>query len=262
MGDEASALPLFCGVDLGAAATKLVLLDQERTVLARVVRSSGVDYCATAQACLDKALSDAGLQAQQLTRTVATGYGRQSVSYADHRATEIHCHGIGAFSELQRAMTLVDIGGQDTKVISLDGAGRRIEFTMNRKCAAGTGAFLEQIAHRLNVEPSMLENLARSCESAVTLSSFCTVFAATEVLTHLRAGAPAAQIIRGAFASVVERVLEMAPLGNGVVLSGGVVAHNPTIAELLSARIGAPVEIAPYPQLTGALGAALTARGG
>ena len=112
---------------------------------------------------------------------------------------------------------------------------------------------------RLGIEVGAMDGLARRAVQAVRLSSFCTVFAKTEILAHLRRGAPVEGIVRGAFQSVIQRVLEMDPLDGQVVLTGGVVAHNPTVAELLAERLGRPVQVPPFPQFTGALGAALAA---
>lgn len=252
---------IFCGVDIGAAATKLALIDGEARLLAHDVRHSGVDYAATARAALDAALAAARARPEQVARCVSTGYGRHNVEFADASLTEIHCHGVGCYHHVPGALSIVDIGGQDNKVILLDEGGRRVDFRMNRKCAAGTGAFIEEIALRLNLELGQMEPLAARAERGVRLSSFCTVFAKTEILSHLRQGVPVAEIVRGAFQSVIQRVVEMHPLDQGtVVLTGGVVAHNPTIAELLEARIGRKVVVPPLPQLTGALGAALIAR--
>jgi predicted CoA-substrate-specific enzyme activase len=252
-------MELFCGVDVGASATKLLLLDAGGRPAARALRPSGVDYSATARACLDEALSRAGATAGRLARTVATGYGRGNVTFADATQTEIHCHGVGCFHELPRAMTIVDVGGQDNKVIRVDGRGRQVHFRMNRKCAAGTGAFLEEIALRLDLPIDALDRLAAASAEAVRLSSFCTVFAKTEILSHLRLGVPLGAIVRGAFSSVVNRVVEMDPLEGEVVMTGGVVAHNPVVVEILSARLGRPVLVPPHPQFAGALGAALLA---
>ncbi|HEY3360186.1 MAG TPA: acyl-CoA dehydratase activase [Polyangia bacterium] len=252
-------MAVFCGVDVGAAATKLVLLDGAGAVVGRAVRPSGVDYARTAEACLAEALAAAGATRAAVRRTVATGYGRRNVAFADADQTEIQCHGVGAYHAVPRRITVVDIGGQDNKVIRLDAAGRRIGFRMNRKCAAGTGAFLEEIALRLDLPVAALDALAHEATAAVELSSFCTVFAKTEILAHLRRGAPLAAIVRGAYAAVVQRVAEMDPLEGEVVLTGGVAAHHPIVAELLAARRGGPVIVPPEPQLTGALGAALGA---
>jgi predicted CoA-substrate-specific enzyme activase len=229
-------------------------------VAARVVRASGVDYAATALAGLDEALSMAGGTREDVVRTASTGYGRQNVEFRDETATEIHCHALGAYHLIADAITVVDIGGQDNKVIRLGADGKRLDFRMNRKCAAGTGSFIEEIALRLAMDVSEMEPLARSTDESVKLSSFCTVFAKTEILSHLRAGVPVPQIVRGAFNSVINRVVEMDPLDGEVVMTGGVVAHNPTIAAILSARLGREVIVPPFPQFTGALGAALEAR--
>ncbi len=260
--DEASRTPatgLFCGVDVGASATKLVLIDAAGEVLARAVRPSGVDYQGTAALCRDEALQSIG-DGRCILRTLSTGYGRKNVDYADRSLTEIHCHGVACFHLVGGPATLIDIGGQDNKVIRIDASGRRIDFKMNRKCAAGTGAFLEEIAVRLDLKPAVLDGLARSATEAARLSSFCTVFAKTEILAHLRAGVRVESIVLGAFVSVVTRVVEMAPLEGRVVLTGGVAEHNPTIARILSERLGRTVEVPPHAQFAGALGAALLAR--
>lgn len=251
--------PLFCGVDVGASSTKLVLLDNDRAVRSRSIRRSGVDYAATARACLEETLETARAEVGQIRRTVSTGYGRRNVEFSDDARTELSCHGVGCFHHFPRAITIVDIGCQDNKIIRLDDTGRRIDFKMNRKCAAGTGAFLEEIALRLDLELGELERLASSTEDAVRLNSFCTVFASTEILSHLRRGEPLADLVRGAFASVVNRVAEMDRLDGEVVLTGGVVAHNPTTAEIFADKLGGEVKVPPHPQFTGALGAALTA---
>ena len=252
--------PFYCGVDVGAAATKLVLIDGDAEVLAREVRSSGIDYAATAEACLGQALAGSGAVSGNIAYCVATGYGRGNVEFADERKTEIHCHGIGCHHLVPEAITVLDIGGQDNKVVRLEADGRRVDFKMNRKCAAGTGAFLEEIAMRLDLPLEEMDALARRGTATVRLSSFCTVFAKTEILAHLRRGESVDAIVRGAFESVVTRVLEMDALNGTVVLTGGVVAHNQTIGEILAAKLGREVTVAPYPQFTGALGAALMAR--
>ncbi|NOZ01178.1 MAG: ATPase [Deltaproteobacteria bacterium] len=250
----------FCGVDIGASATKVVIIDAGGKTIAGAVMPSGVDYANTAGQCLDRALAKAGLGVGDMARTVSTGYGRANVPFADASMTEIHCHGVGCHHHITGALSLVDIGGQDNKVIHLGVDGRRLDFMMNRKCAAGTGAFIEEIALRLGVDLGEMNGLAASTDDAVRLSSFCTVFAKTEILAHLRKGAPVASIVRGAFVSVITRVIEMDPLNGAVALTGGVVAHNPVVADILSKKLGRPVRVPPNPQLIGALGAALVAK--
>jgi predicted CoA-substrate-specific enzyme activase len=250
---------LYCGVDVGASATKLVLIDEKRDVQAQVVRLSGVDYSSTARTCLSDGLEQIGAAEATVARTVSTGYGRHNVEFRDASLTEIHCHGVGCFHHFPRAMTIIDIGGQDNKVIRLEASGQRVDFKMNRKCAAGTGAFLEEMALRLGIGPSEMNGLAEGSEEAVRLNSFCTVFAKTEILAHLRRGVDVSSLVRGAFLSVINRVTEMDLLQGDVVISGGVVAYNPVIAEILAEQLGKPVLVPPDPQFAGALGAALTA---
>ncbi len=259
---DSSVPRLFCGVDVGASATKIVLIDAQQNILARTVMPSGVDYAATAQVCLEKALAEAGITlaaGETIAQTIATGYGRNNVQFADSFKTEIHCHGLGCHHLVRGQLTIVDIGCQDNKVIRLEPSGKRLDFKMNRKCAAGTGAFIEEIAVRLDMPLDQMDSLAQSTDQMIKLSSFCTVFAKTEILAHLRRGVPVAEIVRGAFASVVSRVLEMDPLLGNVVLTGGVAAFNKTITDLLAAKLEREVVVPPHPQMTGALGAALAA---
>lgn len=251
--------PLFCGVDIGASAAKLVLIDAQRDVLARVVEDSGIDYAGVAQSCLEKALALAHGNRDDLEGIVATGYGRGNVGFAGRVATEILCHGRGCHHLLTGPMTIVDIGGQDSKVIHLDDRGRQLEFKMNRQCAAGTGAFLEEIALRLRLPLAQLDSLAKASQHPALLRSFCAVLAKTEILSLLRQGTAMADVVAGAFESVAARVLEMDPLQGKVVLTGGVVAHNPVLKAAVERRLGREVLVPPHAQFTGALGAALLA---
>ncbi len=249
----------FCGIDIGASMAKLVLVDQDRQPVGKALRRSGIDYAATAEECLAEALDTAGLQSDQITRTVSTGYGRENVPWADRRMTELACHGKGAYEYFREAITVIDIGAQDNKVIHLDDRGRRTSFKMNRKCAAGTGSFLEEIALRLDLPVAELNALAERSTKEVTLGSFCTVFAATEILGKLRAGEQVEDIVKGAFRSVVQRLLEMDTFDNPLVLTGGVIAHNRLLATLVEESFGRHPLVPPDPQYIGAFGAALFA---
>jgi predicted CoA-substrate-specific enzyme activase len=158
-------------------------------------------------------------------------------------------------------MTVVDIGGQDNKVIRVDDRGRRIDFNMNRKCAAGTGSFLEEIAFWLKIPLEEFSDLAdRSTNPDVKLGSYCTVFAKTEVLARIREGVKVEDLARAAIESVAKRVLEARVITGTVVLTGGVVAHVPRVTSTLAKVLGTEVRVPPEPQHTGALGAALAAR--
>ncbi len=252
-------LPVYAGIDIGASATKAVLIDSNHKVVGRYVTRSGHDFQSAARTAYREICRQAGLEEDAPAWTISTGYGRKTVPFAREDRTEIGCHAKGCFHAFPRAITLVDIGGQDNKVVKLDERGHRINFKMNRKCAAGTGAFIEEMANRLSVPLEELNDLAEQASGEVVLGSYCTVFSATEVLEKIRAGAPLPDLVKGIFRSVVKRVMEMETLTGTVVATGGVVAHNPVIVSLLEEEIGASVSVPPDPQCTGALGAALFA---
>lgn len=250
---------LYGGVDAGSCTTKAVLLTAEGTVVSSAVVYSGTDFEAAAQSTWTKCLEDARVDPSQVVGVVSTGYGRNSVLFASAHLTEISCHGRGCLYYFKGPLTVVDIGGQDNKVIKLDERGQRVSFKMNRKCAAGTGAFLEEMALRLRLPLDQLDGLARSADGEVSLGSYCTVFSATEVLEKIKSGHPVQRIVRGLFRSVVKRILEMDTLTNAVVLTGGVIQHNPFLADMLREHIDQPVYVPEHAQIIGALGAALYA---
>ena len=257
MAPSAHSNELYCGIDIGASNAKIALVDRAGQLVSHACLRSGVDYGATALRLREAALGarDPG----DVVCTVATGYGRHNVSFAQTSATEIHCHGLGCYHQLRQAMVIVDIGAQDNKVIVLGDDGHRRRFRMNRQCASGTGAFLEEIALRLDVALDEFNSLASTTTESVSLSSYCTVFAKTEILAHLRQGASVAALIRGAYESVVDRVLEMDSFEFAVVLTGGVAQYHPAVVQVLARRLSKPVLVPERPQLTGALGAALHA---
>jgi len=250
---------IYVGVDVGASRTKVAILDENTNLLGYSVKKSGVDFSATATGCLWESLEMAGCREADIKYAVSTGYGRSNVPFARTTKTEIGCHARGCYLHFPMAITVIDIGGQDNKIIRLDAQGRRIGFKMNRKCAAGTGAFLEEMAFRLDIPLDEMDALARQSTDMVRLGSFCTVFSATEVLENIRQGKKAPDIVKGVFFSVIQRTLEMDSLSENVVMTGGVVANNPFIVTMTQDQIGRKVLVAPHPQLTGAVGAALYA---
>jgi predicted CoA-substrate-specific enzyme activase len=262
-----SSFTFYAGVDSGTSTTKAVVIDAEKRILGSFVRRSGADLAGAAVVAFEEAVKQAGLSPEVIRHVTATGYGRHNVPFdrlrtspfAHNTRTEIGCHGRGCYFYFPEAITVVDIGGQDCKIIKLDAQGKRISFKINRKCAAGTGAFLEEIAHKLDIPLGDLNGLARAASKTAQIGSYCTVFTATEVLDRIRAGERIDNIVRGLFDSVAKRILEMDTLTNRVIMTGGVVAFNDIVAELLSARAGVVVEIAPHPQEMGAFGAALFA---
>ncbi|HDZ90024.1 MAG: ATPase [Deltaproteobacteria bacterium] len=249
----------FAGVDVGSSRTKVAILDRKKRLVGHAVRRSGTDFSETAEVCLKESLDMAGLPREGMARCVSTGYGRKNVLFSDDTKTEIGCHARGCYHYFPVAMTIIDIGGQDNKVIKVDARGRRLNFKMNRKCAAGTGAFLEEMSMRLGIPLEEMDSLARESEQMVELGSYCTVFSGTEVLEKIREGKKVPDIVKGLFFSVIKRVLEMDSLTDRVAMTGGVVAHNPILVEMVKEITGREILVPEYPQLTGAVGAALFA---
>jgi predicted CoA-substrate-specific enzyme activase len=250
---------VFVGVDVGASRTKVVILNSEKKLIGHHVRKSGTDFTATANKCLEAALEMAKVEQQDILKTISTGYGRNNVLFANDSVTEIGCHAKGCFHYFPFGITVIDIGGQDNKIINLEENGKRAGFKMNRKCAAGTGAFLEEMSARLDVPLEEMDDLARKSENMVRLGSYCTVFSATEVLEHIRHGKKLPDIIKGVFFSVVKRIIEMGAFTDNVVMTGGVVAHNPYLVTMMEEMIERKIMVPEYPQLSGAIGAALYA---
>lgn len=248
------------GVDVGSCTTKGVIIDQEGNILAAKVTYSATDFEAAARSVWNDCITEAKLSLDDDISVYSTGYGRNSVPFANGSMTEIACHGRGCFHFFGGPITVIDIGGQDNKVIKLDSHGRRTSFKMNRKCAAGTGAFLEEMALRLRLPIEKLNSLAEQADREIALGSYCTVFSATEVLEKIKAGHRVDRIVRGLFHSVVKRILEMDTLTDRIVMTGGVIEHNPFLMTLMQAHTSCPIVAPPKPQITGALGAALYAQ--
>jgi len=256
-----SKKPVYVGADVGSSRTKVAVLDADKHLLGYAIKKSGTDFTATAQECLENSLRMAGANQEDMVNAVSTGYGRKNVPFANDTKTEIGCHGSGCFLYFPKSITVIDIGGQDNKVIKLDDKGRRTSFKMNRKCAAGTGAFLEEISARLDIPLEEMDGLAAQSNDMVKLGSFCTVFSATEVLENIRHGKKIEDIVKGVFFSVIRRVTEMDSMTEIVVMTGGVVAHNPYLIKMAEEMISRKVLVPEHPQLTGAIGAALYAMG-
>jgi predicted CoA-substrate-specific enzyme activase len=257
MTDKAEVV--FAGVDVGASRTKVAILDEETNLIGYDVRKSGTDFAGTAKICLETSLNMAEVPKEAIRYCVSTGYGRKNVAFSREAKTEISCHAKGCYHYFPMAMTIIDIGGQDNKVIKLDDQGRRISFKMNRKCAAGTGAFLEEMSARLDIPLEEMDALARQSTEMVELGSYCTVFSGTEVLEKIRQGKKVPDIIKGLFFSVIKRVLEMDSLTDRVAMTGGVVAHNPFLVTMVQEITSRDILVPDHPQLTGAVGAALFA---
>lgn len=249
----------FVGIDVGASTTKAVIIDKQREILGYAVNDSGADFVAAAEQAYENSQKKAGVDVSSDCFVMSTGYGRRSVPFSNATKTEISCHARGSFHEYHHAHTLIDIGGQDNKIIKVGASGKRLNFKMNRKCAAGTGAFLEEIANRLKIPLGELNGLAKKAKSEVQLGSYCTVFTATEILARIREGVKVEDLVKGIFGAVIKRAQEMDTLEGDIVMSGGVVAHNPYFVTMFSEKLGKEIFVPPRPQLTGAFGAALYA---
>ena len=216
---------------------------------------------AAAKSAYEQALVCAGLTARDVTNVVATGYGRASIDFASKTVTEITCHAIGARRLFAEAKTVIDIGGQDSKVIRLADDGRVEDFAMNDKCAAGTGRFLEVMARSLDTDLQSLGRLSALSSQDVRISSTCTVFAESEVVALVAKGAAKEDIIRGLHRSVAERIYAMVARLRAeppFVMTGGV-AKNSGVVAALEERLGAKLLVPEEPQIVGALGAAIVA---
>ncbi|HUU90467.1 MAG TPA: acyl-CoA dehydratase activase [Phycisphaerae bacterium] len=253
---------MICGgVDGGSRAIKVVLLDCAGCeILASGVRDQGVDHDRIARELFDELLESTGLARTDVARVVATGYTRGAITFADTTVTEITCHAAGVRQGVPDAATVVEIGGQDSKLLRLSADGTVRDFAMNDRCAAGTGRFLEVVASRLGVGLDELGEMARAAQAPASISSMCVVFAETEIIGLLASGESPENIVAGVQASIASRVAAM--LGRDAtppVLFTGGVALIPGMTGALASAIGADVTVAPDPQMTGALGAAIVA---
>ncbi|OGL45458.1 MAG: hypothetical protein A2161_21995, partial [Candidatus Schekmanbacteria bacterium RBG_13_48_7] len=246
-------------IDVGAFSSKVVLCDDDLKIVGTSVIKNRLNIIKASEEAVQKALDDAKINISEISKIVSTGYGRMNVEIADTSITEITCHGLGAYYLYPKAITVVDIGGQDNKIIQLNSTGKRISFKMNRKCAAGTGAFLDEIAARLELPVSELNNLAAQSTKNLAFGSYCTVFTSTEMLTMVNAGEKIEDIIRGVYISLANHVSAMAVIEGDVVMTGGVAAYNPVFVKIFEQQIKKTVSVHKYAHHAGALGAALYA---
>ena len=248
------------GIDIGSASSKVVIIDDTKTIVANAVVPGGAGTTGTVRV-LDEIFLKSGLGWEDIDRTVATGYGRMGFKEADNQISEITCHALGVHYMLPSVRTIIDIGGQDVKAMSISKEGIVAKFVMNDKCAAGTGRFLEVMSRVLETDVSNLGTLAGQADSIIDISSTCAVFAESEVISRLASGVKPSNVAAGIHQSVARRVAGLAirvGLTPDVVLTGGV-AKNEGIVKALSSELRQPIIVSPNCQLTGALGAALIA---
>ena len=249
------------GVDVGSTASKCVILKDGKEIVAKAVISVGTGTSGPARA-IKQALEEIGYHSiEQLDGAVATGYGRNSLEEVPAQMSELSCHAKGAYFLFPKVRTIIDIGGQDSKALKVGDNGMLENFVMNDKCAAGTGRFLDVIAKVLEVDLNDLEKLDEQSKVDVAISSTCTVFAESEVISQLARGTKIEDIVKGIHTAIASRVGSLAKrvgIKDQVVMTGGV-ALNQGMVRALEKNIGFKIYTSEYCQLNGAIGAALFA---
>jgi len=250
----------FAGIDIGSTMTKAVIL--ENGVIASVIGHTGPEQRRLANKVMEEALRKAGLSFDAMTYIVSTGYGRINVPFADKQVTEISCHAKGVSSLFPQARTIVDIGGQDSKAITIDTHGRVTNFIMNDKCAAGSGRFVEVIADTVGLKLEQMGDLSLQSTRPAQISNICTIWAQQEVASRLAEGVPVTDLIAGVHRSLADRVARMVKrlkLQKEVILTGGG-GKNKGLVKALADQLDCEILVPPEPLITGALGAALLGR--
>lgn len=250
----------YGGCDVGSTYTKAVILDENGKICADTTIRSKINSEVSAKLAMEEVLNKVGLNSsEELGYLIGTGYGRNKVPFADENISEISCHAMGVHVTDPTVKAIIDIGGQDVKGISIDTDGTVKNFAMNDKCAAGTGRFLEIMADRLGISQQQMADLARTGEPT-KISSMCTVFAESEVISLIGRGEPRENIARGVIDSVVSRVATMAGQAAGApyYLTGGL-CENAFVVERLGELLGSPVTTSPQARFAGAIGAAIRA---
>jgi predicted CoA-substrate-specific enzyme activase len=251
----------FAGVDIGSAMTKVALLDKSDNILSSVTGPTGPEHRQLANEVMRRALDQAGLQINDISYIVATGYGRLNVPFADRQITELSCHARGVSSLFPRVRTAIDIGGQDAKCMRITN-GRLISFVMNDKCAAGTGRFLEVTAAALNIKLEDMGDISLKATKKVQISNLCTIFAQQEVIALLSRGEEPENIISGLHYALASRIAALARrlgIEPDLVLTGGV-AKNTGMVRAMKESLGCEILVPQEPLVTGALGAAILAK--
>ncbi len=250
------------GVDVGSTQTKAIVVDEAGRIVSRALIDTGANVVVAAERAYMQALAAADVDERQVGCIVGTGYGRYRVTFGNAQITEISCHGRGAVHLFPGTRTVVDMGGQDTKAIRVSPAGEIVDFCMNDKCAAGTGRFLGAVAAALDIPLSDLGRVALASEKPVKISTTCTVFAESEVLSWLGRGKKVEDILLGIHRSMVSRsvgLMRRVGIEPEVTFTGGV-TRNVGIVRELNRALGFDVNVSDDAHFIGAIGAALFAR--
>jgi predicted CoA-substrate-specific enzyme activase len=249
------------GVDVGSTQTKAVIINEKREIVSRALIDTGANVVRAAQNAFDEALERGKIDEEEVEYVVGTGYGRYRVTFGNTQVTEISCHGRGAVHMFPETRTVVDMGGQDTKAIRVSPDGQIDDFCMNDKCAAGTGRFLGAAAAALDIPLDDLGATALEYQKSVRISTTCTVFAESEVLSWLGKGKKIEDILWGVHQSIASRsagLLRRVGIEDEVTFTGGV-TRNIAMIKALEEKLGRPLNVSEDSHYMGALGAALFA---
>lgn len=252
----------FAGIDIGSLTCDAVIIDEESKIVSSAIVLTGARSRSAIETAYSKAIEKAGLGRDDVAGLVSTGYGREQVKGRQKSITEISCHARGAYFLFPKTNLIVDIGGQDSKTIRVNEDGQVMDFAMNDKCAAGTGRFFEVMARALEIDLDDLGALAADSTKQLSISSMCTVFAESEVVSLVARGEKVEDIVAGLCRAVAERTRALAQrvgIAPEITMTGGV-AKNLGVVRALEDLIGHKFNIPQEPQIVGALGAALFAR--
>lgn len=248
------------GIDIGSTASKGVILKDGTEIIAKSIVSVGTGTTGPARV-LENLFKQAGIPENVIEKTIVTGYGRMHFDKADKQISELSCHAKGVYHLFNNARTIIDIGGQDAKALKLDSRGRLMNFVMNDKCAAGTGRFLDVMANVMEVKTEKLAELSSKAKNDIKISNTCTVFAESEVISHLASGISKSDITAGIHKSIAKRVASLVKrigVQAEVIMTGGV-AQNYGVVKEMEKELNTSVKVSEYAQLTGAIGAAILA---
>ncbi|MCD6486060.1 MAG: 2-hydroxyglutaryl-CoA dehydratase [Syntrophobacterales bacterium] len=251
---------ITAGIDIGSITAKAAVLADNRILGTRVI-FTGYNARQAGKNVFDDLLKELGMEASSIEKIVSTGYGRNSVNFVDKAITEIICHGTGAYYLNPEVRSIIDVGGQDSKVLTIDSEGRVKDFAMNDKCAAGTGRFLEVMARALESDLNDFGAKSLKSDSPSKISSICTVFAESEVVSLIAKGEGREDIIAGIHESVASRISSLARrvgVKEPVMMTGGV-ARNVGVVRALEKELGVSIKVSEFAQVNGAVGAAVMA---
>ncbi len=251
----------YLGIDAGSSYIKLVLVDSAGKMIGKNITQRGADIDKSCCKGYDGLLNECQMDKDQVDSVIASGYGRKQVSFCDEIVTEITALSVGGFNVNNEVRSIIDIGGQDSKVISLNSSGKVVDFAMNQKCAAGTGKFLEVTSASLGVGVDQLGELSLKADKTLSLSSTCTVFAESEIVSHIARGEKKENIIKALHTAISGRVLglfyQVCDASEGKILFVGGVALNKGMLSELSDKLNQNVLVPKFPQFIGAYGAAI-----